>query len=79
MRPTPVNTHGDMPLDVIAAVTDVYGDRHYVLAFDLAAGTRQRLTRYTSTGKLMGRLDRKARTWTHADPIHRGNIVRSEA
>ena len=73
-RPTPINTHGDMPRDAITTVTDVYGRTHYVLSFDLEAGTRTRLTRYTSTGKLMGRLDRKARTWTHADPIHRGNI-----
>ncbi len=73
-RPTPINTHGDMPREAIAAVTDVYGDRHYVLRHDLEACTRTRLTRYTAGGKLMGRLDRKARTWTHADPIHRGNI-----
>ena len=78
MRPIPVNPHGDMPREAIATVTDVYGDRHHVLRHDLEAGTRQRLTRYTSAGKLMGRLDRKARTWTHADPIHRDNIVRDE-
>lgn len=79
MRPVPVNTHGDMPREALAAVTDVYGNRHHVLRHDLDAGLRTRLTRYTATGKLMGRLDRKARTWTHAEPIHRGNISRSEA
>lgn len=73
-RPTPVNAHGDMPREAITAVMDVYGNRHHVLRHDLEAGTRTRLTRYHASGKLMGRLDRKARTWTHADPIHRENI-----
>jgi YD repeat-containing protein len=73
-RPLAVNTHGDMPREAVVAVTDVHGARHYVLAFDLESGTRTRLTRYHASGKLMGTLDRRARTWTHADPIHRGNI-----
>lgn len=71
-RSTPINSHGDLTPHQVAPVR-VYGKLYYVDALALS-GSNVMLRQYAKNGKLRGRFDSKARTWTAATPIHRDNI-----
>jgi hypothetical protein len=74
LRSATLNAHGDIARADVAAVRTVCGDTLYVDREALAGG-RMMLTQYRRDGTLRGRHDRRARTWTAAEPLHRGNIV----
>lgn len=70
-----INAHGDIPEgDLLKVTTTLYGQRFYVSRRQYDSG-RTLLTRYSRRGKVLGRFNRHARTFRHAEPVHRDNLV----
>lgn len=62
------NTHPEPDSAVIEPAAD---GSHWVTP----AGTRHLLRLHRRDGTLLGRMNRRARTWTAATPVHRDNIA----
>lgn len=73
-RSATVNAHGDLPPGSVIRVVTRYANSFYVDREQLA-GTDALLRVYHKSGRLRGRMNRRARTFTHADPLNRENIA----
>lgn len=74
IRSATLNAHGDIARADVARVRTVYGD---VLHVDREAlsGDRVMLRQYRRDGSPRGTWNAGKRTWTPANPLHRGNIA----
>jgi hypothetical protein len=71
-RSPAINQHGDISKDDVTAVV-VFGITLYVDRAELA-GSRVMLRQFKMDGRLAGRMNVRARTWTPEESIHRDNI-----
>ena len=68
-----INQHGDIPRADVMRVRTVYGDTRYVSRSSYDSG-RTQLRQYRRDGTVKGRFNVRARTFTPASTLHRGNI-----
>ena len=74
IRSATLNAHGDIARADVARVRTMYGDVLHVDR-EALAGTKTYLRQHRRDGRLLGRMNARARTWTAADPLHRENIA----